>query len=478
MDWQKLLCSDRAYMRKTENQREGKPSLTDLRNEFEKDYHRIIGSASFRRLQDKTQVFPLDRSDFVRTRLTHTLEVSSFANSLGQSISKSIIENIKDPSFKEEYRGYISNILLCAGLLHDIGNPPFGHFGETAIRNWFRENLPKLYFKGKPLSALLDRQMQEDFYHFEGNAQALRLVTKLHFLIGSNGMNLTKALLGTIIKYPIASTEAGLPGNYKKSGYFYADRDVFFDIEESLGLNGSRHPLTFILEAADDIAYRTADIEDAVKKGCISYGELLSELKAAGESRALGNDRYKEQVGRLEKLYNDALGSGISRPDLFAVQNWIVNTQGKFISAAIFGFTRHYGEIMEGTYREDLFSGSDMEPLISALGDIAYRYVFTSKPIYKLEIAAQVILSNLLDKFVRAVLCFDTECPGEQGMTAVDEKLISLISENYMNIYTRCSRGKDEKERLYLRLMLVTDYICGMTDSFAKTLYQELNAVI
>ena len=151
MEWKNLLCSDRAYMKKSHDSKAqmqggGARPLTDLRNEFEKDYHRIIGSASFRRLQDKTQVFPLDRSDFVRTRLTHTLEVSSLANSLGQSISRSIKENIKDPDFKEEYKAYVSNILLCAGLLHDIGNPPFGHFGETAIRNWFIKNLPELKF--------------------------------------------------------------------------------------------------------------------------------------------------------------------------------------------------------------------------------------------------------------------------------------------------------------------------------------------
>ena len=511
MDWQKLLSSDRAYMKKRqaqgdENDRAARP-VTDLRNEFEKDYHRIIGSASFRRLQDKTQVFPLDRSDFVRTRLTHTLEVSSFANSLGQSIARSISENIKDPDFKDEYKSYINNILLCAGLLHDIGNPPFGHFGETSVRNWFEKNLSELRFYGVPLSNVLTEQMREDFYHFEGNAQALRLVTKLHFLIGDKGMNLTKAILGTIIKYPIASNEAGHPGKYKKMGYFYADRDIFEDIEESLGLGGCRHPLTFILEAADDIAYRTADIEDAVKKGCISYRELLSELRAVEKERAAGNERYSQQVDKLEELYGRALREGISGPELYAVQNWIVNTQGKFISAAICGFTAHYNEIMEGSYREDLFFGTDMEPLVWALGDIAYRYVFTSKPIYKLEIAAEVIISNLLDKFINAVLYFDTDEHSKErlleelkdetllegleekkdsgdknekrpGMSAVDEKLISLISENYMNVYKRCSEGKSESEKLYLRLMLVTDYICGMTDSFAKTLYQELNAVI
>ena len=144
MDWDTLLCEDRirSFVRKA--------GASDLRSEFEKDYHRIIGSASFRRLQDKTQVFPLDRSDFIRTRLTHSLEVSSFAKSLGQNISESIRKNVKDETFTLEHKAAICDILQCAGLIHDIGNPPFGHFGETAIKEWFKKNLDRLEFEGAP----------------------------------------------------------------------------------------------------------------------------------------------------------------------------------------------------------------------------------------------------------------------------------------------------------------------------------------
>ena len=140
MEWKQLLCEERMRSFK-------KNGSNDLRSEYEKDYHRIIGSASFRRLQDKTQVFPLDKSDFIRTRLTHSMEVSSFGKSLGQNISQRILKEQKDEGFLPEYQGYICDILQCAGLLHDIGNPPFGHFGETAIRDWFRENLPKKMFQ-------------------------------------------------------------------------------------------------------------------------------------------------------------------------------------------------------------------------------------------------------------------------------------------------------------------------------------------
>ena len=276
MNWNKLLCTERirTYQKSTISR--------DLRTEFEKDYHRIIGSASFRRLQDKTQVFPLDKSDYVRTRLTHSLEVSSFAKSLAQNVGEKIIQEKKDPDFTSKNKEDISNILQCAGLLHDIGNPPFGHFGETTIRDWFKNNLSKIYYKGQILEEYLEPQMIQDLYNFEGNAQALRLVTKLHFLVDENGMNLTKALLATIIKYPVSSLEINKKsGNIKtkKMGYFYADRNNFENIQDSMELNGNRHPLTYLLEAADDIAYKTADIEDSVEKGNISYHQLMRELE-------------------------------------------------------------------------------------------------------------------------------------------------------------------------------------------------------
>ena len=469
MEWNKLLCSDRIRT----NQRS--TTSRDLRTEFEKDYHRIIGSASFRRLQDKTQVFPLDKSDYIRTRLTHSLEVSSFAKSLGQNVGEKIIRENMDKSFTLQTKEDICAVLQCAGLLHDIGNPPFGHFGETAIQDWFKKNLSNLEYEGNPISEILNEQMLADFYHFEGNTQALRVVTKLHFLVDEHGMNLTKALLGTIIKYPVSSVEIDKKsGNIrtKKMGYFYADNDTFENIEESLGTDGNRHPLTFLLEAADDIAYKTADIEDAIKKGCITYDKLLMELQEAGKKEVV-NSAYADMIKMLEHKYNKALENKYEQPDIYAVQNWVVGIQGRMLFAASDNFIKHYDEIMNGTYGKDLFSDSPVEIMMETLGDIAYRYAFISKPIFKLEIAAETIFNFLLDKFVDAVIYYDTNTK----QTAVQEKLISLISEDYKRIYHTFADGKSEDEKLYLRLLLATDYICGMTDSYAKNLYQELNGI-
>ena len=483
MQWDQLLCPDR--IRSFQKQ-----SSSDLRSEYEKDYHRIIVSASFRRLQDKTQVFPLDKSDFIRTRLTHSLEVSSVSKSLAQNVGRSIVRNIKDPGFKPENQTDICDILQCAGLLHDIGNPPFGHFGETIIRSYFEKNLSRIEYRVEgteqslPLSELLTPQMQNDLMHFEGNAQALRLTTKLHYLVDEHGMNLTKALLATIIKYPVSSLEINPKGAIRehKMGYFYAEKDVFEDIETSTTLNGRRHPLTFLLEAGDDIAYHTADIEDAVKKGFLNYDQLLQELEEDADPKtdAVKNDRfqqsqYRQLIENLKYRYKKGCEKGVKNPQIYAAQNWVIAAQGALIYAATEGFTKNYRAIMDGTYEEELFYGTGGDHINRRLGEIATKYVFESIPIKTIEISAERILSFLLDSFIHAVLDYDVE---GRTLSPIDRRLMILVSDNYKEIYQIYSKGKDPVEKLYLRIMLITDFICGMTDSYAQDLYWKLNGRI
>ena len=469
MNWTQLLSSKRS--RTFAN---GNHGSTDLRSEFEKDYHRIIGSASFRRLQDKTQVFPLDKSDFIRTRLTHSLEVSSFGKSLGQNIGEYILAYKKDEDFIPQYKEDICNILQCAGLLHDIGNPPFGHFGECVIRDWFKKNLGAIDFKGKSVESILSPQMIEDFYNFEGNAQAFRLITKLHYLVDENGMNLTYALLNTIVKYPVPSTKIDkTTGNIKdkKMGYYYADQKLYEAVAKATGTEGKRHPLTYILEAADDIAYKTADIEDAFVKGFISYHKLREELGMLQEKNP--EDSFAP-LDKLERKYQSGIKRGVKNPEEYAVKNWIVQVQGFLISCATYGFTSNYEAIMEGTYKYDIFHGTYAEDLMHLLGDLAYREVFVTPDIYKMEVAESVILDFLMTKLVNAVIYYDTDVK----LSEIDKRMLSFVSGNYESAYHYQAEGKSEEEKLYLRLLLVTDYICGMTDSYAKRLYQELNGIV
>ena len=432
MNWEQLLSTKRSRGSSNKNKY---LKNTDLRSEFEKDYHRIIGSASFRRLQDKTQVFPLDKSDFIRTRLTHSLEVSSFAKSLGQNIGENILLYKKDTGFTPRMKEDICSILQCAGLIHDIGNPPFGHFGELAIREWFERNLPVLKFHGKPIDQMLTERMREDLYHFEGNAQALRLVSKLHFLVDEHGMNLTYALLNTIVKYPVASDEIDpKSGNIKdkKLGYYLADAEIFREIQEATGTNGRRHPLTFILEAADDIAYKTADIEDAFIKGFISYQKLLEELTELQVMYGKSDANTFNPARLLDELYLRGKDKHVEDPEEYAIKNWIVRVQGFLINCATYGFTSNYNEIMAGEYEHDLFYHTFAEKLMDMLGDLAFREVFTSDTIYRMEVAEATMIDYLMDRFVSAVIKYDDK---EEKMGTLDIRMVSFISSNYKNAY-------------------------------------------
>lgn len=469
MKWEQILCPERE-----------RPSTSrakaDLRSEFEKDYHRIIASASFRRLQDKTQVYPLDQSDFVRTRLTHSLEVSSFARSLGYSIGERILVDGLDPAFTEKNREDMCSILQCAGLIHDIGNPPFGHFGETAIRHWFKEHLETLTWHGQSVGSLLTEQMKNDFYHFEGNAQALRLVTKLHYLLDEHGMNLTYGLLGAIIKYPTSSLDIDPDaGDIKrhKMGYYYAERDLFARIEEHTGTSGARDPLAFILEAADDIAYLTVDIEDAFVKNFIHYEELYEALKDIPEIRSAGN--VFDPAAALQALYQRARDLGDFAPEEYAIKNWTVQAQNILISCATVSFAEHYEQIMNGTYTRELFDDTPAHALVERLSRTAYDYVFLTHPIFSMEEKESVMLNYLIEYFVHAVVEVGSE---EEAELEHLMRIAPFISDNYVRAYRHWSAGRDEVEKLYLRLLLVTDYICGMTDSYAKRLYQRLTGTL
>ena len=471
MNWKQLLSAERS--------RSASADINDIRTEFRRDYHRILNSASFRRLQDKTQVFPLDRGDFVRTRLTHSLEASSFAESLADTAFTKLIQCGDYHEVTEQVRENCCDILRCAGLVHDIGNPPFGHFGEFTIREWFKDNLPKMQFNGKAVEALLSEQMKGDFLNFEGNAQALRVLAKLHFLIDEHGMNLTFALLNTIIKYPVPSTGINkYSGNIKdkKMGYYLSEQPLFERITSATGANGCRYPLTYLLEAADDIAYKTADIEDAVRKGMLSYDSLLAELSgSAAAEKCSGEAQLKaleEAVAKLKHCLNSAKKRGMPSPEENAVQNWIVRIQSDLLYSAADEFAANYADIMRGEYRSELLGTAPVSVLSDMLSDIAYRYAFTSKEIFKIELSVKTMLDHLLEWLTQAALRIDTPY---QKIT--DEKMVSVISENYRRICRMNAGGRDEAWQAYCRLQLVTDYVCGMTDGYARSLYRDIMGI-
>lgn len=449
-------------------------------NDFEKDYNRIVSSAAFRRLQDKTQVFPLDKSDFVRTRLTHSIEVSTIARQLGIMVAQNTTRYRPEDIGAAEAEA-IPSVLLCAGLLHDLGNPPFGHFGETTIGDWFKTRLDTVFYKGRPLRERLGERRSADLEHFEGNAQALRILLKSRL---NSEINLSSAVIGTLVKYPNDSLSFdGDSADIKKHklGFYAAEEEPFRAVCQTLGTAGPdgsicRHPLTYLLEAADDIAYATADLEDAYKKKLFTLDQFVGYYESAYNHDNVVPHRspeyYTQELlqGLLRRREGDA-GSGR------ALGEWLSEVRRWLMYVASYRFSSSYREIMEGTFENDLFWGTNHSVSIEILKNTMGRFVFNTPGILKLELSAQTILAFLLDKFVGAALYFDYPSEAEGFVPSkADKKYMSIFSDNYIQDYLLAKTG-DEDEDLYLRLLMVTDYISGMTDTYARTLYRELSGI-
>lgn len=488
MEWEKLLSDARIGDKIN-------PPYDPVKyhmNEFEKDYWRIINCASFRRLQDKTQVFPLDKSDFVRTRLTHSIETSSLAKQLTAMITKNIAMYEKETPYEisTDQAVLAGDIAMCGGLLHDIGNPPFGHFGEVIIGDWFKNNLENHLYMDKPLVDVLTNQMKNDLYNFEGNAQALRLIIKLHHVDSDFGLNLTASVLNTVVKYPADSlnvNEKDSDVKNHKIGYYLSESAEFSKITKATGTKFKhvyhRHPLTFILEAADDIAYATADLEDAFKKGFFSIDTFVvffeNQLLEYEQANLITKEQLEKSNLLIEKF--DELKNQFKNEhskEILVFQNWISHVRDWLLFCAAYGFTHSYSEIMSGTFKKDIFEESFHGGTIRILKEVMHEFVYSTPSIIKMELAAQSILNSLLDKFIPAVI-FYKEDHGDNPMcqqTKAERNLTNLISENYKENYLK-SKTDDPIYNLYLRLLLVTDFICGMTDSYAKNLYQELSGI-
>lgn len=458
-------------------------------SEFEKDYWRILDCSAFRRLQDKTQVFPLDKSDFVRTRLTHSLEVAALAKQLVAMIYKnistytSVTVKTKYP-FTSENAQYAADIAACAGLLHDIGNPPFGHFGEDVVHAWFENHLHELTYCEEETGTeirLTQAEYISDLKHFEGNAQAFRLLTKLHSVDSECGLNLTAAVLNTIVKYPTDShhIDAGAKNVcVHKLGYYYADQDDFNKISICTGTYFDdihhRHPLTFILEAADDIAYATADLEDSYKKGLFTIDEFQTFFyNKIAEIRNSSQLKFStELIKQLDKYRGDSAHS-----ELQAFQKWINYTRHWLVYCAAYGFTHNYQSIMEGSYFSEIISNTNHEGTMAILKSAMVQFTFCSSEIIKLELSAETIIEGLLERFVPASIDWKVSSISRITKRKAEKKLMTLVSENHKAAYLKNKKTDDEEYNLYLRLLLIADFISGMTDTYAKTLYQELGGI-
>ena len=442
MNWKQLISAKRFGMEEFHEERQ------ENRSEFQRDYDRLIFSAPFRRLQNKTQVFPLPGSIFVHNRLTHSLEVSCVGRSLGNDVAKAILE--RQPELESSFLPEIGSIVSAACLAHDLGNPPFGHSGERAISTFFSEVKGQRLQEKQPDGEQLSPMEWEDLTHFEGNANAFRILTHQFEGRRRGGFVLTYSTLASIVKYPFSSS---LAGKKSKFGFFVSEEESYRKIANELGLiqlseqplKYARHPLVYLVEAADDICYQMMDIEDAHKLKIITTDETKELLMAF-----FSEDR-QSRLRSTFQIVND------------------INEQIAYLRSSVIGllvrectrvFLEHEQEILAGTFEGALIKHIAEGPAAAYnhCAEISLKRIYRSQDVLDIELAGFRIISTLLELMVDAVTL-----PGKEK--AYSELLTNRVSDQY-NI---------KSPILYERIQAVLDYISGMTDVFALDLYRKIN---
>ena len=440
MNWQQLISNKRL------GQEHRHPERHDDRTEFKRDYDRLIFSAPFRRLQNKTQVFPLPGSIFVHNRLTHSLEVASVGMSLGNDVAQQLIRRhpeLKDTMFQE-----IGQIVATACLAHDMGNPPFGHSGEKAIQAFFTEGA------GSELQREISPMVWNDLIHFEGNANAFRLLTHQYKGRRQGGFVMTYSTLASIVKYPFSSSAAGKKGKF---GFFDSEKAIYRKIADELGiicksevgepLKYARHPLVYLVEAADDICYEVMDIEDAHKLKILSYEDTTKLL--------LGFFDEDTQ----EKIQQRIIEEGVT-DDNEKVVYLRACVIGKLENECVQVFVDHEEEILSGTFEGSLID--HISPIQQAAYEcctkLSLRRIYKSKPVLDVELSGYQIMQTLMEQFIGAAVHPDR---------FYSKHLISRVSSQY----------DIDAPDLETRLMAIIDYISGMTDVYALDVYQKINGI-
>ncbi|WP_372752929.1 deoxyguanosinetriphosphate triphosphohydrolase [Labilibaculum sp.] len=419
---------------------------TDVRSQFQRDYDRMIFSSPFRRLQNKTQVFPLPGSIFVHNRLTHSLEVSSVGRSLGNALADMLVqlELVEDNHEIKE----IGSIVAGACLAHDLGNPPFGHSGEKALSHYFSDG------KGKNLKNKFTAEQWQDLTNFEGNANALRLLTHAFHGRRNGGFALTYSSIASIVKYPWESNKIAQV-NKRKYGFFQSEKEDYLKIARELGIPEvspgifARFPLVYLVEAADDICYQIMDIEDAHKLNILTTQETKDLLLAFYHP-----ERDKSSLKRIEETCQEV--TDINEQIAYMRAGVI----GKLIGECVGVFADHYKEIMEGQFQSTLIKNVDEVSLMAyqKCTKVAISRIYRHRSVVEIELAGYKILGTLLDEFVNAVF--------EPG-NFYSKNLLSLIPEQY-----NVGEGND-----YEKMMSVLDFISGMTDVFALDLYRTIKGI-
>ena len=440
------------------------PGVAGGRSPFQVDVDRLIFSSAFRRLQNKTQVHPLSDNDHVRTRLTHTIEVASVGQSLGLTAGKTICDRLgARATLTPADIGYV---VQAGCLAHDIGNPPFGHSGEEAIRDWFRRGERT----GAVLPAGLSEREWNDLRHFEGNAQGFRIVTQLEMMRHEGGLRLTCATLGAFSKYPRGTDPAMCGDSYagaRKPGYYVAEAALFRAMAGECGLlsRGAdawcRHPLVYLVEAADDICYSVVDMEDGWELGCVGFAEVEEALApiARHPRKYPGGPAARTAALRAEGWYAEKMESeklGFLRGK--AIGNLIADVAETFV--------RCEDALLGGAMDEDLIGCSSLGMLAKNCKKLALARIYHADHVLPTEIAGFEVLHGLLDRFVGAAVELHEAGGAARDMPAQSQRILKLLG-----------RKLEGADSLYEKLMRVMDYIGGMTDRYAVGLYRKLQGI-
>ena len=441
----------------------------DLTSETESDKARVLFSAPFRRLQKKAQVFPLESNAAVRSRLTHSLEVATIGRQIAQKIAKELVK-INEISDSDP----LVNIVECACLLHDIGNPPYGHFGEAAISSWFKnKGLEKQPFE-QHRKSLTSHYV--DFENFDGNAQGLRIITKLQ---GEDqyGLNLTCSTIAAYLKYPHSEStrEAGKNNFHKKPGYFLTEDTSIKDVWDRLKIpHYVRSPLTFIMEAADDIAYCLSDIEDGIEKKIIRLDDVLKDISSTLDGKAKED---WEEITLKAKENKETIN------EFIYIRTNVIN---RATNIAKESFLKNADAIFQGAFHETLIEKHSSEyKILKAVRNFVSINVYTSREAEVIELSGNSIITGLLDKLsplleidcesFQTVLNKDTDKIKELGLQ-IHSRLINLLPSQCKKSYKHEATANPEKEWIY-RAHLIIDYLSGMTDDFALEMYQKLMGI-
>ncbi|KPX92676.1 putative deoxyguanosinetriphosphate triphosphohydrolase [Pseudomonas amygdali pv. mori] len=457
LNWNLLLNEGR---RKDRLKTKDISATANGRFEIERDYDRILFSAPTRRLADKTQVFPLDKNDSVRTRLTHSHEVATLARSIGLRLVYENIALFKSAKSAEFLQRSIPALLAAIGLVHDLGNPPFGHQGEYAIRNWFKKHEDEV-FSG-------DSEAARDFLNFDGNAQTVRLVTKLQILNDQFGLNLTYATIAALIKYPV-STKSIHTDRWKKQGFFKSEEKIVDEVWGETGLSeGVRHPLTYIMEACDDIAYSVLDAEDTVKKGLASYYDLIRYLE-----KNCVDDEVAISVIASARAHSTEFEKGSLSPQELndcSMQMFRVHAITAMVQAVVEKFSMVADSFLVGDQiYKGVMSVSKAAKFCSVLKNFDMAYGFKHKSVLELELRGNNYIEETMDMLWVGVhgrlnKKFKSETP-------FGKYVYSRISESYRRIF---DDPKNDLSVGYKEAQLLADAISGMTDSYLVALHAEL----